>query len=332
MVKLRESTPEKWGRSERGFTLIELLVTLALLLIVLTPAVNAIAATTRMWLETEALNERMGEANYVISCLGREIREATCPASTTAAVLAGSTGVEGQELSAYRFDESRSEWQKIVYRVRNNNLQRAMMTTAEPEDIINAAIPADNSDEWKTLLHGVINDPVFTRELAVRTVHIQLQVADLRNNSPARFQPFTVASTYYIRNTEPGSIHGEAVPDPEEPPDIATYRAEILLSSFLGQKYTTVSVTGTRSSSIKARIWPVNASDQSVTWTSAKPDLVKVEYDPADSLNATVSVVPTRNDFNGWEWYLGLWPKRVTVTCTPNGGGQPDTCIVQVRR
>lgn len=318
---------------EDGFTLVELVVTLVLLLLVLTPAVNAIAATTRMWSQTEAINERLGEANFVMSRLAREIRGATCPASSMNAVLAGSSGVSGQDLLIYRYDENNSQWQKILYRVNSTDLRRVMVADADPAAIITKPIPADSDDAWETCLRGVTNDPVFARELDVRNVHIQLTLADIRAGSVAnRFQPFTVASTYFIRNSEPGSIHGEAVPDPEEPPDVTTFRAEILLPRFLGQKYTTVWVTGTRESSIEARIWPADATDKTVAWTSADPDLVKVEYDPADSLKATVSVVPTRNDFSGWEWYLGLWPKYVLVTCTPVAGGNADTCYVRVRR
>jgi len=317
-----------WGRhrlihfqqNQHGMTLIELLVVIVLLAVVMAPALNALSSGSRTWNHTRAINPRISEANTAMTWMSRDIRGASQPSKTVEAVAIEN---EGGQLVIYSYNEDNSVWQKIIYRVSENQLLRTVLSNSDPAQVIAQPVPSTSSSGWTTLVSGVNSSQVFS-STGSKAIDINLQIADLSANPS--FQPFTVASAYTVRSSEVGAITGAPVPDTAEPEKIAPYKVVIN-----GSKKRELVIQGNnRSTSVSATIWPVNATNKSVTWTSANPEWIKVDYDPNNSLNATIQVAKKRSDFSDWDWFWLWFPPNVTVTVTPVAGGQSDTITIDI--
>jgi len=316
-----------WGRhrlihfqqNQHGMTLIELLVVIVLLAVVMAPALNALSSGSRTWNHTRAINPRISEANTAMTWMSRDIRGASQPSKTVEAVAIEN---EGGQLVIYSYNEDNSVWQKIIYRVSENQLLRTVLSNSDPAQVIAQPVPSTSSSGWTTLVSGVNSSQVFS-STGSKAIDINLQIADLSANPS--FQPFTVASTYTVRSSEIGAITGDPVPDITQPEEVIPYKVQIN-----GSKTRKLEIEGTRSTSVSAIIWPVNATNKSVTWTSANPEWIKVDYDPNNSLNATIQVAKKRSDFSDWDWFWLWFPPNVTVTVTPVAGGQSDTITIDI--
>ena len=306
---------------QHGMTLIEVLVVIVLLAIVMAPALNALSSGSRTWNHTRAVNPHISEANTAMTWISRDIRGATQPSTTVEAVTIEN---EGGRLIIYSYNEDSAVWQKIIYEASGDQLLRTVLSNSDPAQAIAQSVPSTGSSGWTTLVNGLNSSQVFTRNTGSRVVDINLQIADTSDNPS--FQPFTVASAYTVRSSEVGAITGAPVPDTAEPEKIAPYKVVIN-----GSKKRELVIQGNnRSTSVSATIWPVNATNKSVTWTSANPEWIKVDYDPNNSLNATIQVAKKRSDFSDWDWFWLWFPPNVTVTVTPVAGGQSDTITIDI--
>ncbi len=309
---LKEKCKDQWNN--RGMTVIEVLIVIILIAVILAPTVNALSTTNRIWSHNSAINPCISQANASTLWISREIRGATRPSSTVDSVLVEDGG---QRLIIYRYNDIDSKWEKVFYQINGDNqLKKIILSESDPKDIIDAGIPNPNDSGWTTLLEGVTSNPAFNRSSNSRTVEVNLQVSD-SGQTNERFAPFNLASTYMIRNREVGSITGAPVPE-TEPPGIPAHKVVVNPDS------TTLKIWSPwkkHDQIISATIWPANATDKSVTWTSSNEDWVLVEYDPANSLTAKIVL----NKESG----ALPWPPP-TVTAKPNGGGDSDTCTVYV--
>lgn len=315
---------DKIKHNNKGMTVIEVLIVLILLAVVMAPAYNAIGVTNKIWSHNEAINPGITQANVVMTYLSREIREAAQPSKTVDSVIVED---EGQRLVIYRYNGNNNEWEKIVYQTANNKLNRIILAKDDPADIISATIPGSADAGWNTLVEGVSSNPVFTRPANSRAVEINLQVSDSTQNNP-RFSPYTVASTYMVRSREVGAITGEPVPDEIETPVVSANRVK------LDRNSETLHILGVKERTLSATVWPANATNKSVTWTTSHPDWVTVT--PSNNgKQAVIKVIKTKDDFSGWDWTffrVTYWPPDVTITVTPNGGGASDSCTVTIRK
>lgn len=300
--------------NHQGMTLIEVLVVLALLAVVLVPAINALTATNRIWSHNSAINPCITQTNATMTWISREIRGAAQPSSSVNSVLVED---EGKRLIIYRYNETTSEWEKIVYQINaNHQLKKVILSESDPADIISAAIPTENASGWATLLEAVTSHPVFKRPENSRTVEVNLQVSD-SGQSNERFVPFNLASTYMIRSREVGAITGEPVPDETEPAVVPVTKIVVNPGS------TTLVMTGfykKHEQKVSATIWPANATDKSVTWKSSNEEWVRVEYDPANSLTAKIIL----NKVSASP------PSSITVTAMANNDGTNGMCTVYI--
>ncbi len=303
--------------NNQGMTLIEVLVVLVLLVVVLVPAINALTATNRMWSHCEAINPHIAQANASMLWISREIRGAVRPSSAVDSVLVED---DGQRLIIYRYNETDSKWEKVIYQVStDNHLKKVILSNPDPAAILGAAIPAENDSGWTTVLEGVTSKP-FNRPENSRAVEVNLQVSD-SGQTNERFAPFNLASTYMIRSREVGAITGAPVPDETEPPVVPVHKVDINISKNLfGNKVIDLNDKNNKSRDISATIWPANATNKSVTWSSSDPNLVTVTFNPNNSLTAHVKVVDTL------PWYT--WWKDVDITVTAEG--KSDKCIVRI--
>lgn len=307
----KERCENRWNH--RGMTVIEVLIVIVLMAVVLAPAVNALSATTKIWSHNSAINPCIAQANASMSWIGREIRSAAQPSSTVDSVLVEDGG---QRIIIYRYNETDAEWEKIVYQINaDSQLRKIILSDSDPADAISAAIPGDSDSGWTTLLEGVTSKPAFNRPANSRAVEVNLQVSDSGQTNP-RFTPFSTASTYMIRSREVGAITGAPVPDETEPPVVAPHKVVVDLDSITLK---ILSPWKKHEQEVSATIWPANATDKSVTWTSSNEEWVRVDYDPANSLTAKIVVNRTK---------AGVFPFPITVTAKPNGGGDSAECDV----
>jgi len=308
----------------QGITLVEVLVVLVLLAVVLAPTVNALSTADRIWSHNKAINPCIAQANTSMTRISREIRGAVQPSGTVDSVWAED---DGQRLIIYGYNETDSKWEKIIYQVRANKLNRIVISDTDPSAVISAAIPAESNTGWTTLLEGITSNPVFNRPVNSRTVEVNLQVSDSGQVNP-RFPPFDLASAYMIRSREVGAITGAPVPDATEPPVVPAHK--IIISPESTKMI--ISETNTHEQQVYiTEIWPANATDKSITWTSSKSEWVAVDYDPNDSLHATMKLMKKQSDWSYWD-FLNLWPPDVTITATANTGGTSATCKININK
>lgn len=309
---------------QKGITVIEVLLVTVLLLVVLAPAFNALSASSRIWEHNESINPSIADANLTMSYIGKEIRQAAKPSKDEDALTISD---EGSRMHLYKYNDGKACWEKIFYLVNNNTLKRIVLENADPALLISEDTPADEAG-WQTLIASLADSGVFSQNPASRTVDINLNIADISHPSKPRFQPFSVDSTYMVRSTEIGAIHGDPVPDDSEPPDIPVIKAEASPAEI------TLYVIGDRSASAVAKIWPANATNKGVTWTvesTSWTNLIKVE--PTDSRNTVISIIPSESDFGSdWDdWFT--WPKKAVVKVTPNDeNGKSSNIIITIHR
>lgn len=321
---MRKNFANKIIFNNKGITLVELLIVLVLLAVVMVPAYNAIGVTNRIWSHNEAINPGITQANVAMTYISREIRESAQPSKTVDSVIVEDSG---QSLVIYRYNEKNAEWEKIIYKTVNNKLNRIILSKDDPADIISAAIPGSTDAGWNTLVEGVSSNPVFTRPAKSRAVEVHLQVSDNANNNP-RFSPYTVASTYMVRSRAVGAITGEPVAD-ETGTTIVPVNKVVLDSNAV-----TLRILGVNQRTLTATIWPANATDKSITWTTSHPDWVTV--DPINNgKQAIIKVIKTKDDFSWLDWNgfrVTYWPPDVTITAIPAGDGKNDKCTITVRK
>ena len=316
---LKEKCKDQWNN--RGMTVIEVLIVIILIAVILAPTVNALSTTNRIWSHNSAINPCISQANASTLWISREIRGATRPSSTVDSVLVEDGG---QRLIIYRYNETTSEWEKIIYQISyDNQLKKIILSESDPADIISAAIPNEGDSGWTTLLEGVTSSPVFNRPANSRAVEVSLQVSD-SGQTNERFAPFNLASTYMIRSREVGAITGAGVPDETTPPVVPVHKVDINISKNLfGNKIIDLNDENNKSHDISATIWPANATNKSATWSSSDPNWVTVtSYDP-NSLTANVKVV------GKFPWYTPyVWFQDFNITVTSEGNS--DKCIIRV--
>jgi|LSQX01.3.fsa_nt_gb prepilin-type N-terminal cleavage/methylation domain-containing protein len=323
---MRKNFANKIIFNNKGITLVELLIVLVLLAVVMVPAYNAIGVTNRIWSHNEAINPGITQANVAMTYISREIRESAQPSKTVDSVIVEDSG---QSLVIYRYNEKNAEWEKIIYKTVNNKLNRIILSKDDPADIISAAIPGSTDAGWNTLVEGVSSNPVFTRPAKSRAVEVHLQVSDNANNNP-RFSPYTVASTYMVRSREVGAITGEPVADETGTTTVSVNKV------VLDSNAVTLRILGVNQTTLTATIWPANATDKSITWTTSHPDWVTVE--PINNgKQAIIKLIKTKDDFSWLQWEtfrvpFGYFPPDVTITAIPAGGGKNDTCTITVRK
>lgn len=310
--------------NHQGMTLIEVLVVLALLAVVLVPAINALTATNRIWSHNSAINPCITQANATMTWISREIRGAAQPSSSVNSVLVEE---EGKRLIIYRYNETTSKWEKIIYQINTDNqLKKIILSEVNPADVISAAIPAENASGWTTLLEGVTSHPVFTRPENSRMVEINLQVSDCGQTNE-RFAPFDLASTYMIRSREVGAITGKPVPDETEPTVVLVHK--IIINPTSTRMIITEPDTHEKDINV-TEIWPANATDKSVEWKSSHPDWVTVKPG-TDSLHATMKLMKKERDWGYLEFPNPSWqPPDVTITATATTGGASATCEINI--
>lgn len=311
--------------NNQGMTLIEVLVVLVLLVVVLVPAINALTATNRMWSHCEAINPHIAQANASMLWISREIRGAVRPSSAVDSVLVED---DGQRLIIYRYNETDSKWEKVIYQVStDNHLKKVILSNPDPAAILGAAIPAENDSGWTTVLEGVTSKP-FNRPENSRAVEVNLQVSD-SGQTNERFAPFNLASTYMIRSREVGAITGAPVPDETELPVVDVHK--LIISPTSTKMIITKSNTHEKSVNV-TEVWPANATDKSVKWTSSHPDWVTVEPG-TDSLHATMKLMKKESDWGYWEFRdPSWWPPDVTITATANTGDATATCKININK
>ncbi len=280
----------------QGFTAIELLIVLALMAIVMIPAINAISVTNRSWIHNDSINPYIAQANVAMTWVSREIRGAAQPSKTVASV---SVEDSGQRLLIYRYNENTSVWEKVVYLVNANKLKRIVLSNADPAVLISTAIPAGNNTGWSTLLDGVTSNPVFTLN-GSRSVNVNLSVSDTGYENP-RFSSFTVASTYLVRSREIGAITGDPVSEVVTPPAVAVQK--VVLNN--DEVKLIIDDNSRRSRTLTVTFWPADATDKSVTWTSSDTSWVTVT--PINNKQATINMVKTVNDFTPQLWPFNKW-------------------------
>ncbi|HPR94624.1 MAG TPA: prepilin-type N-terminal cleavage/methylation domain-containing protein [Syntrophomonadaceae bacterium] len=307
----------------QGFTVIEVIIVLALMAIVLIPAINAISVTNHSWIHNDSINPYIAQANTAMTWISREIRGAAQPSNSANSVIVEDSG---QRLIIYRYNENSSVWEKVVYQVNANKLSRIVLSNADPAVIISTAIPAGSNAGWNSLLDGITSTPVFSLN-GSRTVNVNLQVSDTGRDNP-RFSPFSVASTYLVRSREVGAITGDPVSEVTTPPVVAVRKV------VLDVDQATLRILGVKEATLTVTVWPANATDKSVTWTTSHPSWVTVT--PINNGNqAIIKVIKTKADFTSIQWNLfrvTYFPPDVTITATPNGGGNSDNCTVIIRK
>ncbi|CFX31399.1 Prokaryotic N-terminal methylation site [Syntrophomonas zehnderi OL-4] len=309
--------------NDRGMTLIEVLVVLVLLLFILTPAINAITATNRIWSHSEAINPRIAEANTSMLLISKEIRRAASPARTVDPVLVEDAG---QRLVIYHYNEAETTWEKIIYQVTADNyLKKVILSDPDPAAVLSLVIPDEDDSVWHTLAEGVTSKP-FNRPEDSSMVEVNIQISDTSQINK-RFTPFDLASNYMIRSREIGAIIGAPVLDETEPEVIPVHK--IIVSPTFARMVITKTNTHELSLNI-TQIWPANATDKSVRWQSSHPDWVKVEPSNDTSL-ATIKLMKKESDWNYWE-FIGLIPPNVTITATANTGEAKATCKININK
>ena len=281
----------------QGFTVIELIIVLALMAIVLIPAINAISVTNHSWIHNDSINPYIAQANTAMTWISREIRGAAQPSNSANSVIVEDSG---QRLIIYRYNENNSVWEKVVYQVNANKLSRIVLSNADPAVIISTAIPAGSDAGWNSLLDGITSTPVFSLN-GSRTVNVNLQVSDTGYDNP-RFSPFSVASSYLVRSREVGAITGDPVSEETTSPVVAIQK--IVLDD--DEVTLIIDDNNSRQRTLTATFWPANATDKSVTWTSSDPSWVTVTSS-INSKQATINMVKRVNDFTPPLWPFNKW-------------------------
>lgn len=309
-------------KTNKGFTLIEVLIVLVLIAVLLVPTINALSVTNRVWSHTDAINPRIAQANTAMMWISRDIRVATqLDKEEPAAAIKD----EGQTLVIYRYQNSK--WQKIFYQVSNHKLNRFVYSNTQPEIVKDYIL--NGTEAWETLAEGVTSKPVFVRQVRQEdnpktTIEINLEISDTQNLNKPRYAPFNVASAYTIRTNEVGAITGDPIIAEPKPVEVKVHKLSINIKpNLLNNKILEIKETNRNPHSISATVWPANATNKSVTWTSSKPDLVKIN--DANNLSTSVTVI-RKLDF----WSEGVI-EDVTITVTPaDPNGTSDSCKVRV--
>ncbi len=283
---------------KRGFTLVELLLVVALVGIVLAIPIQALFLTNRDWQYNQAMSPALMDGNLIFARLGNEIRAADKPSG-------GARAVEIDEGKLIIYRPNGNTWERIEYRLNDdsNQLQRGTFSGSEAE-VLNRE---GNTVSWETIASSVtrfiVSEDNPESSADRRLIRVAMQISDTVHEPPS-FQPFVLESSFLSRTQQPSSGSGNVVVIGPDGETIIPVNDVVLSQTHLVMR-------DSPTAELTAYVFPHNATNKAVTWSTSDSSVVTVD---GDGLTVTI----TAHDYG-----------EATITVTTVDGGFTADCKVK---
>ncbi len=161
------------SKNQTGFTLVEVLLVLSLVGLVLAGVFQFFFFTHKSYAFADARSEVIQDVNLLFTLLEKDIRSASEPNDDTKAVRILNNG---QQIDIYRYNKATSMYERIAYRLNNNQIERGFVSTATQNTSANPQYSTIQDSAWKTIVSNLLsgssdifkddrNDAVSSRRL-----------------------------------------------------------------------------------------------------------------------------------------------------------------------
>lgn len=161
------------SKNQTGFTLVELLLVLSLVGLVLAGVFQFFFFTHKSYAFADARSEVIQDVNLLFTLLEKDIRSASGPNDNTKAVRILNSG---EQIDIYRYNKATSMYERIAYRLNNNQIERGFVSTDTQDTNPDPQYGNIPDSAWKTIVANLLpgsseifrddrNDAISSRRL-----------------------------------------------------------------------------------------------------------------------------------------------------------------------
>lgn len=253
------------SKNQTGFTLVELLLVLSLVGLVLAGVFQFFFFTHKSYAFADARSEVIQDVNLLFTLLEKDIRSASEPNDDTKAVRILNNG---QQIDIYRYNKATSMYERIAYRLNNNQIERGFVSTATQDTSANPQYSTIQDSAWKTIVSNLLpgssdifkddrNDAVSSRRLIDVSISVKHPKLNESINMETAIMSRTGKSTTSIVASDNSYVPVQSIKI--SPASFSTGKGEI-------------------SKDFIATVEPANATNKNLIWSQQLGSLFWVNF------------------------------------------------------